>query len=207
MAIKFRRGKPFAFIFALLMMLCTSGAARAQNAPSSDELVKHLTSRDTDERQRAAEELARLAEPQHRRMVEGYRLQEKDARVRLALDWALYRMGKPTTLFAVVRDLDSKRSNQALTYLNALESPRPLYIFLPQASFNTQVKLLEVLARVGDAETIERIKPLAVSLDPLIANAAKFAEREITRRLEQPPASPSERPRTTTTGQSEITEP
>ena len=184
------------------------GAARAQSdAPSgaADEVVKQLTSREASVRQQAAEELARLAAPQHRRMVEGYRLQERDARVRLAMDWALYRMGKSPTLFSIVADLDSKRANQAVGYLNALESPLPLYVFLRTANFNTQVKLLEVLARIGDADTLRRIEPLTASLDPVIANAAKFAAREITLRLEQSPASQPERPRAT--GHSEDIEP
>ncbi|MCA1555436.1 MAG: hypothetical protein LC747_01980, partial [Acidobacteria bacterium] len=70
-------------------------------------LMRQLTDRDPLVRQRAAEGLARLADTGHRKLAEGYRLQEKHARVRLALDWALYRMGKREALYGVVRDLDS----------------------------------------------------------------------------------------------------
>jgi hypothetical protein len=74
-------------------------------------VVRRLINRDAVERQRAAEELARLADPEPRNLVEGYRLQEKNARVRLALDWALYRMGKTEALFGVVQSLDSSRES------------------------------------------------------------------------------------------------
>jgi hypothetical protein len=146
-----------------------------------------LTNRDPLTRQRAAEDIARLAPPAQRKLVEGYRLQEKHARVRLALDWALYRMGKTPALFAVVRDLDSTRRNQSEAYLAELETPEPLYGLLPQVNGNTQIKLLEALARAGNADTLPIVEPYASSVDPKIADAARFATREITRRLNAPP--------------------
>jgi hypothetical protein len=149
-------------------------------------LMRLLTDRDPLTRQRAAEDIARLAPPAERKLVEGYRLQEKHARVRLALDWALYRMGKTTALFAVVRDLDSNRRNQSEAYLAELETPEPLYGLLPQVNGNTQVKLLEALARAGNADTLPIVEPYAASVDPRIADAARFATREITRRLNAP---------------------
>lgn len=158
--------------------------------------VRHLTNRDPLLRQRAAEELARLAATDQRKLVEGYRLQEKNERVKLALDWALYRMGKTETLFAIVRALDSStRHNQAYAYLTELEGPVPLYMFLTQVKPQGLVKLLEVLARTGDAETLNRIEPYAASPDAKIADAAEFAAREITRRLVETPTDQLARPR------------
>lgn len=158
--------------------------------------ARQLTNRDPLRRQRAAEELARLATVKERKLVEGYRLQEKNERVKLALDWALYRMGKKEALFAIVRALDStERRNQAYTYLSELEGPAPLYMFLEQAKPQTQVKLLEVLARSGDAETLDRIDLYTASPDPKIAEAAQFAIREITRRQASAPTDESMRPR------------
>ena len=137
----------------------------------------------------AAEELARLASVEHRRLVEGYRVQEKDERVKLALDWALYRMGKNESLFPLVRALgEKKQAEQTVAYLKQLEGPAPLYVFLTRVNGNTQIRLLEVLAAVGDRDTLERIKPFTESLDPGIADAAKFAEREIQIRVEETPA-------------------
>ena len=151
--------------------------------------TRQLTNLDALVRQRAAEELARLKATDKRRLVEGYRLQEKNERVRLALDWALYRLGKSEALYAVVRALSSNRYNQAQAYLAELETPEPLYLFLDRADGVALTRLLESLARVGDAATLERIKPYADSTDPKVASAARFAAREIARRLDTPAAS------------------
>ena len=167
--------------------------------PDARVAVRQLTDRDPLVRQRAAEDLARLAAVEQRKLVEGYRLQEKHPRVRLALDWALYRMGKTPALFAVVRDLDSTRFNQSEAYLAELETPEPLYDILPRVNGNTQIKLLEALARNGNADTLEVVKPYETSLDPKIADAARFATREITRRLDAP-QRPDTKTRTRQTG-------
>src|ERR1051325_8233540 len=80
---------------ALLFAGAGSRAALAQSDPDEDQtapdvessarVARNLASRDPLERQRAAEELARTGATEQQRLVEGYRLQEKDARVRLAL--------------------------------------------------------------------------------------------------------------------------
>ncbi|HEX8773761.1 MAG TPA: hypothetical protein VF735_09125 [Pyrinomonadaceae bacterium] len=186
-------------LLLFLSLLCVSPAssARAQSDPGEDETTSAaaaqssakvaglLASSDPLERRHAAEELARTAATEQLRLVSGYRLQEKDARVRLALDWALYRMGKTETLFDIVRNLNSSRRVQAATYLAQLEGPEPLYVFLERVNDDTKIPLLEVLARLGDEKTLERINPYASSYDPRIANAAQFAIREITRRQSQ----------------------
>jgi len=184
-----------------LLALCASHAAaqEGETRPASFDssaVARKLSSRVPTERRAAAEELARLAAPEHRRLAEGYRVQEKDARVKLALDWALYRMGKNESLFPLVRALDEKKeAEQAVGYLKQLEGPAPLYVFLTRVNGNTQIRLLEVLASVGDRDTLERLKPFTESLDPGIADAAKFAEREINIRLEETPAAEPKRRR------------
>lgn len=187
---------------ALLSLLITPALARAQDEPSkapgadSATVARRLSSKLVSERREAAEELARTAAVEHRRLAEGYRAQEKDARVKLALDWALYRMGKNETLFELVDALDEKnRAEQAVAYLKQLEGPEPLYVFLGRVNGRTQTRLLEVLAAVGDRATLEKIQPYTQSLDPLIADAAKFAEREITIRVEETPAVEPKRER------------
>ena len=177
------------------LLLIAPAAARGQDSAS---VSRRLSSRIASERRGAAEELARLAAVEHRRLVEGYRVQEKDDAVKNALDWALYRMGKRESLFSLVRSLDSKKhAEQAVGYLKQMETPEPLYIFLDRVNGNTQIRLLEVLAAVGDRDTLERIRPYTNSLDPGIADAAKFAEREITIRLDETPAAEPKRPRKT----------
>jgi len=173
------------------------GVARQDSA----SVAKRLSSRNASERRGAAEELARLAAIEHRRLVEGYRVQERDVRVKLAMDWALYRQGKSEAIYSLVRALDSKQAEQAVSYLSALETPEPLYAVLSRVNGNTQIRLLEVLAHVGDRDTLERIKPFTDSLDPGISDAAKFAEREITIRLEETPAAEPKRQRLVSKGE------
>lgn len=183
-----------------------SNAVYAQADPDQDEtterdgvsrkVAQKLASRDPLERQRAAEELARMGATTQHRLVEGYRLQEKDAHVRLALDWALYRMGKTEALFAIVRNLEGSRRNQATAYLKQLEGPEPLYLFLDRVSDNTLIHLIEALASLGNTTTLQRLEPYTSSYDPRIANAAQFALREITRRETQP-SDQATRPRKT----------
>jgi hypothetical protein len=157
--------------------------------------VKQLASRDPLVRQRGAEELARLEALDHRRMIEGYRLQEKNSRVKLAMDWALFRFGRKESLYEIVGALDSSRSNQAFSYLTTLENPEPIYLFLERMNGNTQIKLLEVLAKIGDTATLGTIEPYQKSFDPKIAEAAKAAVQEIEERLAQAPSDKSSRPR------------
>ena len=181
-------------------------AGEAAARTDSAAVARRLSSRNPLERRGAAEELARGAAVEHRRLVEGYRVQEREAPVRLALDWALYRMGRHESLFAVVEALDEKkRAEQAVGYLKQIESPAPLYVFLERVNGQTTIRLLEVLAHVGDRDTLERIRPFAASLDPTVAGAAQFAEREITIRLEETP--PVEPKRERKVGQATETEP
>src|SRR5918993_1016056 len=153
---------PLSFLLAANLCAGFLPHARGQEytaAKSSAEVARRLSSRNPLQRREAAEELARQAAVEHLRLVEGYRLQEGDARVKLALDWALYRLGRPQALFPVVDALDTSRAEQAVQYLSGLDAPAPLYVFLDRVNGKTQIRLLEVLARIGDSETLERLKP------------------------------------------------
>lgn len=160
--------------------------------------VRRLSDQDALVRQRAAEVMAKFSAVEHQHLVEGYRLQEKNERVRLALDWALYRMGKTVALYEVVRGLRSDgRRPQAVGYLSQLAGPQPLYSFFDRADGKTMIGLLQVMAAIGDAETLELIKPFEASIDPGVSESAKFSIREITTRLAQTPQDTPTRPRLT----------
>ena len=171
---------------------------------NSAEFAQQLSSTDPLLRQRSAEALARLAATEHRKLVEGYQLQEKNKEVRLALDWALYRMGRSEALYRVVNDLNSGRQDQAAGYLAELESPDLLYPFLKRQNNAPRVNagLLKALARIGDAQTLELVKPFRDSHQPLVAEAAEVAHDEIEKRLGETATQPTRvRPRTVgTTG-------
>ena len=149
------------------------------------ELAKQLSDADPNVRQRSAEALARLAAADQTKLVEGYYLEEKNKEVRLAMDWALYRFGKSQSLFRIVHDLDSGRQEQAIGYLSKLESPDVLYPFLkkPNNAPRVNVGVLKALALIGNAQTIEVIKPYLESVQPYVAEAAENATDEINKRI------------------------
>jgi|SRR6185503_14566020 len=165
---------------------------------NSAEFAKQLGSTDPLLRQRSAEALARLAATEHRKLVEGYQLQEKNKEVRLALDWALYRMGRSEALYRVVRDLDSGRQEQAIGYLSELDSPDLLYPFLNREKNAPRVVagLLKALARIGDEHTLEVVKPYREAYEPYVAEAAELAHDAIEKRLAEPATPTRVRPRT-----------
>ena len=192
-------------IFILSLIITTTIHAQQEPIDGVDarsnpaEYAKGLGSTDPLVRQKSAEALAKLAATDQRKLVEGYQLQEKNKEVRLALNWALYRMGKEEALYRVVDDLDSGRQQQAVGYLTELESPDVLYPFLKRAGNAPRINagLLKALARIGDAQTLELVTPFRESHQPYVAEAAEIAHDEIEKRLSEPAANATRaRPRT-----------
>ena len=190
----------------LLMLFVAAGAVKAQQSAvdgvdarsNPADFAKQLGSTDPMVRQRSAEALARLAATNQRKLVEGYQLQESNKEVRLALDWALYRMGRSEMLYRIVDALDSGRQEQAIGYLSEVESPDVLYPFLKRTNNEPRINagLLKALARIGDAQTLELIKPFLESHQPYVAEAAEIAHDEIEKRLGEPAPATRARPRT-----------
>src|SRR5829696_814806 len=176
-------------VILITVVLFVAVSVQAQQAPidgidarsNPAEFAKQLGSTDAGLRQRSAEALARLAATDQRKLVEGYQLQEKNKEVRLALDWALYRMGRAELLYRIVDELDSGRQDQAVRYLSELESPDLLYPFLKKTNNAPRVNagVLKALARIGDAQTLELLKPYRESHQPSVAEAAETASDEI----------------------------
>lgn len=192
---------------AFLVLFVLVGAVKAQQSgvdgvdarSNPKDFANQLGSSDPLVRQRSAEALARLAATDQRKLVEGYQLQEKNKEVRLALDWALYRMGRSEMLYHIVDELDSGRQEQAIGYLSELESPDVLYPFLKRTNNAPRINagILKALARIGDAQSLELIKPFRESHQPYVAEAAEIAHDEIEKRLGEPaPAATRARPRT-----------
>lgn len=194
-------------ILIILLPLALASAAHAQTTVPADgvdarsnpaDFSKQLGSLDPNVRRRSAEALARLAATDQRKLVEGYQLQESNKEVRLALDWALYRMGRDEALYRIVRELDSGRQDQAIGYLSELDSPDLLYPFLQKQNNPPRVNagLLKALARIGDAQTLDLIKPFRESHQPYVAEAAESAHDDIEKRLGEPASATRARPRT-----------
>jgi len=193
-------------IRVICLLLFLAGVSHAQTVDidgvdarsNPAEFAKQLSSLDANVRRRSAEALARLAATDQRKLVEGYQLQEKNKEVRLALDWALYRMGRSEALYRIVRELDSGRQEQAIGYLTELESPEDLYPFLKKQNNPPRMNagLLKALARIGDSQTLDLVKPFRESHQPFVAEAAEIAHDEIEKRLGEPATTTRARPRT-----------
>ena len=201
-SLSFLRTLPYVIVFLLV-----PGAVASAQSPidgidaraNTNDLATQLGNPDPLVRQKSAEALARLAATDQKKIVEGYQLQEKNKEVRLALDWALYRMGHSDALFRVVRELDSGRQDQAVGYLWDLESPDLLYPYLQKQNNPPRLSagLMKVFARVGNSETLEMIKPYRDSFQPKVAEAAEAACDEIEKRMGQTESTPTKmRPRT-----------
>jgi hypothetical protein len=202
---KFKLVKNLRALSVVLLAIGIHSSATAQSPvdgidarANTAELAAQLGSPDPHVRQRSAEALARLAAMDQRKMVEGYQLQEKNKEVRLALDWALYRMGRSEALFRIVRELDSGRQQQAIGYLSELESPDMLYPYLKKDNNAPRVNagILKALGKIGNSDTLQIIEPYRESLQAYVAEAAETAHDEIEKRLGQPESSPTRiRPR------------
>lgn len=202
---KFKLVKNLRALSVMLLAIGIHSSATAQSPvdgidarANTAELAAQLGSPDPHVRQRSAEALARLAAMDQRKMVEGYQLQEKNKEVRLALDWALYRMGRSEALFRIVRELDSGRQQQAIGYLSELESPDMLYPYLKKDNNAPRVNagILKALGKIGNSDTLQIIEPYRESLQAYVAEAAETAHDEIEKRLGQPESSPTRiRPR------------
>jgi HEAT repeat protein len=191
-------------LIIILLMLVLVGVSQAQtpidgvDARSNPaDFAKQLGSADANVRRRSAEAIARLAATDQRKLVEGYQLQENNKEVRLALDWALYRMGRSASLYRIVDELDSGRQDQAIGYLSQLESPDVLYPFLKRTTNAPRINagLLKALAHIGDAQTLDLIKPFRDSHQPYVAEAAEIAHDEIEKRQGEPAPAVRARPR------------
>jgi HEAT repeat protein len=193
------------FACASLLFLFAAGAV-AQTAPidgidaraDTDAFGRQLSSPDPLVRQRAAEAIAQLAATDQRKLVEGYYLQEKNKTVRLALEWASYRIGKQDALYRIVRELDSSRHDQAVGYLAQLDSPDLLYPYLERESNKPKILagIIDALGKCGNSETRQRIEPFRDSLQEGVAAAAERAIDQIEARASQGDVTKPSRPRT-----------
>ena len=73
-----------------------------------------------------------------------------------------------------------------------------LYPFLKRTTNEPRINagILKALARIGDAQTLDLIKPFRESHQPYVAEAAEIAHDEIEKRLGEPAPATRARPRT-----------
>ena len=153
--------------------------------------VENMTDNDGDRRQYAIEGLARIADPRYLDQISRMVLTEKNNDVKLAMFWALYKMGSTANLQYVVRKLESDQSHQARAYL--LESnPTDLYPHLQSTSTEVRQNVIDILGRTGDQETIKELEPIVRRSGASTADFATVAIKRIEWRISgRPRASDS----------------
>lgn len=161
--------------------------------------VENMTDNDADRRQYAIEGLARIADPRYQDQISRLVLTEKNNDVKLAEYWAMYKMGSPTNIQYIVRKLETDQEDQARAYLmesNAVD----LYPHVRSSSKEVRQKVIEILGRIGDQETIKELEPIVRTSSASSADTATVAIKRIEWRISgRPRASDSvlqrERPR------------
>ncbi|HSB08486.1 MAG TPA: HEAT repeat domain-containing protein [Blastocatellia bacterium] len=161
--------------------------------------VENMTDDDADRRQYAIEGLARIAEPRYQDQISRLVLTEKRNDVKLAEYWALYKMGGPSNIQYIVRKLETDQEDQARAYL--MESnPADLYPHIHSSSRSIRYKVIEILGRIGDQDTIKELEPVVRTSGAATADVATVAIKRIEWRMSgRPRASDNvmqrERPR------------
>ena len=183
---------------AALWALSLIGDERAEQT-----FVENMTDNDADRRQYAIEGLARIADTRYQDQISRLVLTEKNNDVRLAEYWALYKMGSTTNIQYIVRKLETDQEDQARAYLMEATSPADLFPYIRSSSKEVRQKVIEILGRIGDQETIRELEPVVRSSGASTADTATVAIKRIEWRISgRPRATDSvlqrERPRRAT---------
>ncbi|MEK6285680.1 MAG: HEAT repeat domain-containing protein [Acidobacteriota bacterium] len=162
--------------------------------------VENMTDNDADRRQYAIEGLARIADPRYQDQISRLVLTEKNNDVKLAEYWAMYKMGGTTNIQYIVRKLETDQEDQARAYLMDATSPADLFPYIRSSSKEVRQKVIEILGRIGDQETIKELEPVVRTSSASTADTATVAIKRIEWRISgRPRASDSvlqrERPR------------
>jgi HEAT repeat protein len=150
--------------------------------------TKALWSDNKDIRQGAAEGLARAADPQSQGELQKAVTAEKDARARLAMNFALAALGNNDALTNVVSELGSKlRGDVARSYLTELTRdpaflPK-LYPYLQSPDSGIRKRLCVVLMYSGDQGSLAQLDRLEHDPDGDVAAAALRAKQAIRARI------------------------
>ena len=163
---------------AALWALSLIGDERAEQT-----FVENMTNNDADRRRYAIEGLARIADPRYMDQISRLVLTEKNNDVKLAQYWALYKMGSAPNIQYVVRKLETDQESQARAYLMESTSPADLYPYIQSSSKEVRRRVIEILGRIGDRETIKELEPVVRTSSATTADVATVAIKRIEWRM------------------------
>lgn len=148
--------------------------------PRSQEIfLDALTDSRDFYRRYGAEGLGRSGANEHIGLVATKYLRESSSSVKLAMGFALFRLGREEHLVEMIDAVAG--SEQALFYLLELEPEkvRQLYPHLHTERDATKVQLLEVIGMRGDSEAIAVVQELTGARNADVASAANLALRRL----------------------------
>ena len=163
------------------------GLAYLGSPVSAPLFIKALWSSEKNLRILGAEGLARARDPGTLSDLERAVQVEKDAEVKLAIEYAITALGKADYFSLVVKELGSKlRGNAAQAYLTELSQdasflPR-LYPYLTSQDNDVRRKLCAVLMFTGNASSVEYLERLSSDPDVDVATEALRALRAVRQR-------------------------
>src|SRR5262249_46588670 len=129
--------------------------------PRSEKIFQeNLTSADADRRQYAVEGLGRMADKHYLDQLTELSKREDHTDVRLAAFWSSYKLGYTANLPYIVNKLDTDQYQQARSYLLEANSPADLFPFIRSSSTQVRQRVIEILGRIGDQQTIQELEPM-----------------------------------------------
>lgn len=172
---------------AALVALAMIGDDRAEQV-----FLENLTDKDSSRRQSAAEGLARIGDQKYSDQLSRLVLTEKDNDVKLAQQWALYKLGQRDQMRNIVPKLYSGQDDQAYAYLMEIDQVADLYPYARSSNLEVRRKVIEILGKIGDKATIAELQPVATSSSAETADTATVAIKRIEWRLAGKPRASDE---------------
>ncbi|MCS7312135.1 MAG: HEAT repeat domain-containing protein [Acidobacteria bacterium] len=160
------------------------GLAYIGYAPAAPVFLQGLTSPSAEVRRYAAEGLGRLGKPENAEAVGRAFLQEEDPAIRLAMDFALFRMGRLDHDVGFVRTLqqgDATRMAQLASYVTeyAFDILPALFRYMDRLDAGTQRRLVRLAAYAEDLAVLPLLEKYLDHPDGSLAAAAFEAIKEI----------------------------
>ena len=149
-------------------------------APESKDLfVDSLEREEAYFRRYAAEGLGRIGDRSLATLLGRHHLSEKSATVRLALGFALYRLGRDEHLLELVRSME--KGDQGFDYLLELEADKvpKLYPYIRIEKDSVKARLIEIVGLRGDESALPIVREVIESDDADVVSSANLAMRRI----------------------------
>lgn len=164
---------------------CLAALSRIGDPSQADLFRELLYSNDPEHRRLAVEGLGRVADPS---MLDSFKKdyqREKNDSVRLAYNFSIASLGDRAFLDAIVLALGSSgaRGKQARDYLLELGLPiaPDLYPYLNDRDAEVRGALCEILAQMGDVNSVPRLTPLLADPNSKVADRANRAIERLRR--------------------------